>query len=71
MFLTEQELADRIKLTVSAIRQWRKYKRTGPPYLKIGAAVRYRLEDVEAWEKTLVVSHSINKFFEDDCEVSV
>jgi predicted DNA-binding transcriptional regulator AlpA len=28
--------------------QWR-YKRTGPAFVKVGAGVRYRSDDVEAW----------------------
>lgn len=30
------------------LRQWR-YRRCGPPYLKIGHLVRYRRADLEVW----------------------
>jgi hypothetical protein len=32
------------------LRQWR-YLGEGPRYLKVGATVRYRVHDVEAWLK--------------------
>lgn len=35
-------------LSVSSVRRWRLF-RQGPKYIKIGAAVRYRPEDVSAW----------------------
>jgi predicted DNA-binding transcriptional regulator AlpA len=45
---TEQELARR---TGTAADTWAKRRRTGngPPYLKIGKSVRYRITDVDAW----------------------
>jgi len=30
------------------VRRWR-HRKTGPTYIKAGACVRYRREDVEAW----------------------
>lgn len=54
MILTSKELADRWKMTEQILRQWRT-KNKGPRYFKLGkggkASVRYRLEDIEAWEK--------------------
>jgi len=35
-------------LSVASVRRWR-LLRQGPKYLKIGAAVRYRPEDVATW----------------------
>ena len=45
---TEHDLARVRKQSVATIRRERLLKR-GPKYLKIGAAVRYRPEDVAAW----------------------
>jgi predicted DNA-binding transcriptional regulator AlpA len=46
--LNEHQVAKFLQLSVASVRRWRLF-RTGPKYLKIGAAVRYRREDVEAW----------------------
>jgi predicted DNA-binding transcriptional regulator AlpA len=46
--LNEHQVANSVQLSVASERRWRLF-RTGPKYLKIGAAVRYRREDVEAW----------------------
>jgi predicted DNA-binding transcriptional regulator AlpA len=35
-------------LSAAAIRRWR-LLRKGPRYIKVGSAVRYRLEDVNNW----------------------
>ena len=54
MILTSKELAVRWKMSEQMLRVWR-VKNKGPNYFKLGegkkASVRYRLEDVEAWEK--------------------
>jgi predicted DNA-binding transcriptional regulator AlpA len=46
--LNEIELSELLSISLAAIRKWRTERR-GPPYLKLGACVRYRLADVEAW----------------------
>jgi len=46
--LNETQVAKLLQLSVASVRRWRLF-RTGPKYLKIGAAVRYRREAVEAW----------------------
>jgi predicted DNA-binding transcriptional regulator AlpA len=46
--LTERDLARITGLSVASVRRWRLFKQ-GPKYLKIGASVRYRAEDVRAW----------------------
>jgi predicted DNA-binding transcriptional regulator AlpA len=38
-------------LPLATVYQWNS-RRDGPPYMKIGRHVRYRLADVEAWEKS-------------------
>jgi hypothetical protein len=47
--LTERELAARWHLTEKAI-QAKRARGDGPRFLKLGAAVRYRLADVEEYE---------------------
>jgi predicted DNA-binding transcriptional regulator AlpA len=46
--LNEHQVAKFVQLSVACVRRWR-LSRSGPKYLKIGAAVRYRREDVESW----------------------
>jgi predicted DNA-binding transcriptional regulator AlpA len=46
--LNEHQVAKLVELSVASVRRWRPF-RTGPKHLKIGAAVRYRREDVETW----------------------
>jgi predicted DNA-binding transcriptional regulator AlpA len=46
--LTEHDVARITGLSVASVRRWRLFKQ-GPKYLKIGAAVRYKPEDISAW----------------------
>lgn len=46
--LSEHEVAAIVGLSLGTIRRWR-IQRQGPRFLKIGAAVRYRREDLAAW----------------------
>jgi predicted DNA-binding transcriptional regulator AlpA len=47
--LTISDLATREGVPESTVYTWNS-RRVGPRYLKIGRHVRYRLEDVIAWE---------------------
>ncbi|MCC6363116.1 MAG: helix-turn-helix domain-containing protein [Bryobacterales bacterium] len=49
--LSEHDVAKICGLSEAAVRRWR-LLRKGPRYIKIGSAVRYRLEDVQAWLET-------------------
>ena len=49
--LNEFDVAHITGLSVASVRRWR-LLRQGPKYLKIGAAVRYRTEDIRAWLET-------------------
>jgi len=51
--LSSKLLARRWGLSPGTLERWR-HKRTGPPHLKIGSRVRYRLQDIEAFEAALV-----------------
>ncbi len=46
--LNEYDVARVTGLSVASVRRWR-LLRQGPRYVKIGAAVRYRPEDLAAW----------------------
>jgi predicted DNA-binding transcriptional regulator AlpA len=46
--LNEHDVARITGLSVASVRRWR-LLRQGPRFLKIGAAVRYRTEDIRAW----------------------
>ena len=46
--LNEHDVARLTGLSVASVRRWR-LLRQGPRYLKIGAAVRYKPEDISAW----------------------
>jgi excisionase family DNA binding protein len=50
--LTEREAAPRIGVAPGTLRNWRRQGR-GPAYLKVGKAVRYRAEDIEAWKAAM------------------
>jgi predicted DNA-binding transcriptional regulator AlpA len=46
--LNEHDVARITGLSVASVRRWRLF-RQGPKYLKIGAAVRYKAEDISEW----------------------
>jgi predicted DNA-binding transcriptional regulator AlpA len=46
--LNEHDVARITGLSVASVRRWR-LLRQGPKYLKIGAAARYKPEDITAW----------------------
>jgi predicted DNA-binding transcriptional regulator AlpA len=50
--LNEQEVARITGLSLATVRRWRLLG-TGPQYLKIGAAVRYRPSDFQSWMNSL------------------
>jgi predicted DNA-binding transcriptional regulator AlpA len=52
--LGPEGLAERERVSLQTVYSWNK-TRTGPPYMKIGRHVRYRLADVIDWEKSRTV----------------
>lgn len=46
--LNEHETADYLNVSVATMRRWRLLKQ-GPVFRKLGACVRYRPEDIEAF----------------------
>ena len=55
-FLTAEEVAARYcdVVTVGTRRNWRAM-RIGPPFVKIGKAVLYPVEELDAWDKKNLV----------------
>ena len=49
--LNESQLAQVLGISVASLRRWR-LLRKGPKYVKIGSAVRYPADDVNAWIAT-------------------
>jgi predicted DNA-binding transcriptional regulator AlpA len=47
-FLTTNEAAELLKLAPVTLEQWR-WRGCGPPFVRFGRAVRYRVTDVRAW----------------------
>ena len=47
-YLTEAEVAELLKVSVSTVRRWRT-EGIGPPVLWAGGRPRYRRGDVDAW----------------------
>jgi excisionase family DNA binding protein len=52
--LTDIEVAKRLGVSRFTVRAWR-LKGTGPRFLKMGRAVRYRVQDVEEYERQALV----------------
>jgi hypothetical protein len=48
VLLTEHEVAKQLRVSITSLRRWR-LLRKGPPFLKLGALVRYQPEEIEAW----------------------
>lgn len=45
---TEKDVATFLRLSSSTLRRWR-CLRYGPPYIRVGSAIRYRPDEVQAW----------------------
>lgn len=52
--LTIRDLAERYGVPVATVYQWNS-RGEGPPRMRIGGHVRYRLADVERWETSRYV----------------
>jgi len=58
--LTESDVAERLRVSLALVRRWRLEKR-GPTFVKVGALVRYRPEDLESWVSSLPASNDRNE----------
>jgi hypothetical protein len=48
--LTEGQVATREQVSIRTVQRWR-MTGEGPPFLKVGKAIRYRLKDLREWEE--------------------
>ena len=48
--LTVAQLCDRLQVKVDTVYQWNR-RGTGPKFIRVGRHLRYRVSDVDAWEK--------------------
>jgi hypothetical protein len=55
-FLTAQEVSERYRgeITVGTLRNWRAM-RIGPAFVKVGKAVLYPVDELDAWDKQNMV----------------
>ena len=51
-FLTEKDVAKQISVSLASLRRWRLLN-CGPRFVKVGALVRYRPEDLKLWMDSL------------------
>jgi predicted DNA-binding transcriptional regulator AlpA len=56
-FLTTKELSARWggRITVRTLENWRSTS-NGPPFIKLGGAVLYRVSDIDRWESSRTVN---------------
>lgn len=52
VFLTEKDIAGRLNVSLSSVRNWRA-KRSGPPTVYVGKSVRYPVDGFSNWLTTL------------------
>jgi Helix-turn-helix domain len=55
--LSQGQLADRWQMSPRTLERWR-WLGEGPPFLKIGGRVVYRLQDIERYEAEQLRSHT-------------
>ncbi|MCU4161455.1 helix-turn-helix domain-containing protein [Acidiphilium sp. AL] len=63
-FLTAEEVSERYRgaISVGTLRNWRAM-RIGPPFIKLGKAVLYRISELDAWDKTNTVGCRASRRF--------
>lgn len=59
--ITPHGLADRWRVSVGTLSQWR-WSGRGPQYLKLGGRIMYRLEDIKAFEEARTRHHTAQDF---------
>jgi hypothetical protein len=58
-FLTEKDVAKQISVSLASLRRWRLLN-SGPRFVKVGALVRYRPEDLKLWMDSLPAGGATN-----------
>lgn len=46
--LTEKDVSEILQVPCPTLQLWR-HKKTGPPFVKLGRLVRYRMAEVDGW----------------------
>lgn len=66
-FLTPEEVIERYRgsISVGTLRNWRAMK-IGPSFVKIGKAVLYRVDELEAWDNRNLVQCRTSKCIRQD-----
>jgi hypothetical protein len=61
-YLTAEEVSERYRgsVSVGTLRNWRAMK-IGPPFIKIGKAVLYPIDQLEAWDRKNLVACRTSK----------
>jgi hypothetical protein len=56
-YLTAEEVSERYRgeITVGTLRNWRAM-RVGPTFIKVGKAVLYPIQELDAWDKANMVT---------------
>ena len=55
--ITEADDASQLRMSLACLRRWTS-KRRGPPFLKMGTLVRYRVDELGDWLQSLPVGGS-------------
>lgn len=55
--LTDEELARFLKISPGTLRHYRSSGTEHIPYVRVGGAIRYRMEDIAAYLNSKVVGH--------------
>ncbi|MCB4860367.1 MAG: helix-turn-helix domain-containing protein [Sphingobium sp.] len=61
-YLTTEEVSERYRgiVTIGTLENWRAM-RIGPPFVKIGKAVLYPVEELDAWDRQNMVACQTSK----------
>ncbi|MFM0335639.1 helix-turn-helix domain-containing protein [Paraburkholderia fungorum] len=63
--LDETELAGALRVSVSTVQSWR-YQKKGPPFFKVGGAVRYRRSDLDEYIASQATHQPVHPGVSDD-----
>ena len=56
--LTTEQVAERLKVSVSSVTHWRcGNEPSGPPFQRIGRSIRYDAESLRQWQEQKTVKH--------------
>lgn len=62
--LNQARLSRRMGVAVQTLQRWR-WAGIGPRFIKVGRSVRYRLEDIEAYEQSRLCQATSDRFYFD------